>query len=381
MAAIALVVLAVSGSATAGDTGQRVAFVHRGDLIVANLSTSARQVVLAHAPLGPVAWSGDGRLVSDGGRIAGGAALPTAALVWAPTGETAAFIATDGSVRLWRPGEGQRTILRRSFGARSLAWGPNGKLAIARTLYVRGPMRRRHEEVWVWRAGTLRRVVGPITVDTVPIVAGFTPDGHVLWWSDELGSASIAADGLPLLAGKTRLGRTLVFPDFVDVCGAHVVFANGGDRYTTRGKSIVEDGRDISDDASRSWVSPSCNGATVAAAAGRNWAEPKLGEGELRSIWQLEPAKKRLTTPPKGWTDEDPHVLADGSILFVRTRQTTGGEPGAWTTTEHASLDLLAQGTLKPIASLTVTVDELTTRWEPNYYGHYGWPSLVAVAP
>lgn len=381
MTAVALVVLALSGSAVGANAGARVAFVHGGELVVANLATGAQQVVLAQAALGPVAWSGDGKLVSDGGRIAGGPALPTTALSWSPAGETAAFIATDGSVRLWTAGQGQRTIVPRSWGARSVAFGPDGRIALGRKLYVRKPPRLQHEEVWIWRAGTLRRVVGPITVDTTPHVEGFAPDGRVLWWSDLADSASIAADGLPLFADKTLLGHALVFSDFVDVCGRHLVFAQGNDRYTTLGKSIVEDGRDISNDTRLSWVSPSCNGSTVAAAAGRNWAETRIGQGELRSIWQLEPTKKRLTDPPKGWTDEDPRVLSDGSILFVRTHQTTAGEPGAWTTTEHASLDLLAQGTLKPIASMTTTVDELATHWEPNYYGHYGWPSLIAVAP
>ena len=381
MTAIALVVLALSGSAIgAGSTAPRLAFVHGGKLLVANLATGTQQVVLGHAPLGPVAWSGDGKLVSDAGTIVGGPTLPTSSLSWSPSGETAAFIATDGSVRLWAPSSGQRTIVQRSWGAHSLAWGPDGQLALGRKIYGPRPSLA-HEEIWVWQGGTLHRVAGPLTGDTTPIAEGFAPGGSVLWWSDLSDSSSVAADGLPLYANTKLLGQTLVFPDFVDVCGSHLVFAKGNDRYTTDGKSIVEDGRDISNDTKLSWVSPSCNGTTVVAAAGRNWAEPRIGQGELRSIWQLEPTKKRLTDPPRGWTDEDPHVLPDGSILFVRTHQTLGGEAGAWTTTEHASLDLLEQGTLKPIASMTTTVDELTTRWEPNYYGHYGWPSLIAVAP
>ncbi len=376
MTVVALAVLALSGSAAGAEAGRRVAFVHAGSLVVANLATGAREVVLARAPLGPVAWSGDGRLVSDGGRIAGGPALPTASLSWSPAGETAAFIATDGSVRLWTPGGGQRTILPGSWGAHSLAWGPGGRLALGRKVYGRRPGAA-HEEVWVWRPDGLRRIVGPLSTDTTPIVDAFAPDGRVLWWSDLLDSASIAADGLPLFANRTLLGHTLVFPDFVQVCGSHLVFANGGDRYTTDGKSIVEDGRDISRDPKLSWVSPSCNGATVVAAAGRNWNERYLGRGELRSIWRLEPTRARLTHPPRGWTDEDPHVLPDGSVLFVRTHETIAKD----TTTEHAVLDLLGQGTLKPIASMTITVDDLSSRWEPDYYGHYGWPALIAVAP
>ena len=121
-----------------------------------------------------------------------------------------------------------------------------------------------------------------------------------------------------------KLDQTLVFRDFVSVCGSHLVFAKGRDRYTTRGKSIVYDGRDVSQDTKRSWVSPSCNGTTVVAAAGRSWWERRIGRGELRSIWELVPERKQLTHPPAGWTDEFPQVLADGSVLFVRTHQTIG---------------------------------------------------------
>ena len=62
-------------------------------------------------------------------------------------------------------------------------------------------------------------------------------------------------------------------------------------------------------------------------------------------------------------------------MLFVWTHQTVGDG----TVTEHASLDLLVNGTVRPVASLTTTVNDLSQAWEPNYYGHYGWPQLVAV--
>src|SRR5438067_3714621 len=309
--AIAIAVLALAGSAArAGASGPRVAYVHAGKLIVEDLATRAQHVVLTGAGLGPVAWSGDGRLVSDGGRVVGGPAFPSPP-VWAPEGETAAYLSTGGAVRVWTPTTGSRTIVPRTWGARSLAWGPDGELALGR----KHPDRT-HQEVWTWRNGSLRRIEGPIHGDTTPIVEGFAPDGRVLWWNDLFDSGSIRSDGLGLYAGTRRLGRTLVFPDFVSTCGSHLVYAQGRDRYTTRGKSIVYDGVDVSPDPTRSWVSPSCNGTTVVAAAGRNWWEPRIGRGELRSIWQLVPTRAQLTDPPAGWTDEDPRVLADGSILF-----------------------------------------------------------------
>ena len=379
LATVILAVLALAGSVRAAATNARIAYVHDGELIVLDVATGASRVVMRNAPEGPVAWSGDGRLVSDGGRIANGPRLPAQQLAWAQEGETAAYLSrpNGGAVRLWTPQGGSRTILPASWGARSLAWGPGGRLAIGRKV---APFNtpHPHEEVWVWQAGALRRVVGPITVDTTPIVEGFAPDGAVLWWNDLDDSASIAADGLTLFANRTPLAKTLVFADFVHVCGAYLVYAKGVDRYTTRGKSIVYDGRDVSHDTTLSWVSPSCGDGEVVASAGRNYAEPRIGSGELRSIWELVPARKRLTHPPTGWTDEDPTVLPDGSVVFVRTRETFSGSE---TTTLHASLDVWSGGSVKPLASLTTTVDETTSTWTPNYFGHYGWPSIVAVAP
>jgi hypothetical protein len=258
---------------------------------------------------------------------------------------------------------------------RSFAWGPNGQIALGRKEHP-GQGVAAHQEVWVWQNGTLHRVIGPLPGDTTPIVEGFAPDGRVLWWDDLSDSGSIRSDGLMLSANGQKLDQTLVFRDFVSVCGSHLVFAKGRDRYTTRGKSIVYDGRDVSQDTTRSWVSPSCNGTTVVAAAGRSWWERRIGRGELRSIWELVPQRKLLTHPPAGWTDEYPQVLADGSVLFVRTHQTVSDG----TTTEHAGLDLLANGSVTPLASLTITVNDLSQAWEPNYYGHYGWPQLVAVS-
>jgi hypothetical protein len=375
--ALALASLALAAPARAGGTDARVAYVHQGQLVVLDVATGASQVVLQDAPLGPVAWSGDGRLVSDGGRIAGGPDLPTDRIAWAPDGETAAYLTHAGAVALWTPAGGTRTILPAPWGARSLAWGAAGELAIGRK-QVRPGKGFFHQEVWIWRAGALRRVVGPITVDTTPIVEGFAPDGSVLWWNDRFDSASAAADGLTLFANRRRLGATLIYKDFVHVCGSHLVFAQGHRRETTKDKSIVYDGHDVSHDTALSWVSPSCNGSMVVAAAGRNWWEPgKIGSGELRSIWELVPRRERLTRPPRGWTDEFPTVLPDGSVLFVRTRQTWAKE----LTTLHASLDLWREGTVTPLASLTTTVDPIASSWLGEYFCHYGWPDVVAVAP
>jgi hypothetical protein len=125
-------------------------------------------------------------------------------------------------------------------------------------------------------------------------------------------------------------------------------------------------------------VSPSCSadGSTLVAAAGRNFLERRFGL-EHRAIWQLLPARGRLTDPPAGWTDESPQVLPDGSFLFVRTRETSKGNK----VTIRGKLELLGHGTLTTLAELAYDPEAVSGAAQANDYGHYGWPWLLAVSP
>ena len=369
--ALVLLVLACS-SAAGGDGGIRIAFYRGADLIELNLATGLQKVELAHAPIEELAWSGDGALLSDGGRIVGGPALPTNSLAWAPSGETAAYRTKSGAIALWSSGSDSHTILPASWGADSFAWGADGELAVGR-----GP--RGHHDVWLWNAGKLTRVAVARDQYSRAIVAGVDGAGRALWWDDPYSSASIAADGIALYANGERLADTLVFPDYVSVCGRHLALAAGPDRYTTHGKRVLFDGRDVSSDPTRSWVSPSCNASGfLVAAAGRNWVERRVGRGELRSIWELAPRKVRLSYPPAGWTDESPRVLPDGSILFARTRETSVKVPNGWRTTDQAHLELIAYGHTTWVGSTSWSV-EGSAGPSIDYYGHYAWPWLIAT--
>ncbi|HEX4323261.1 MAG TPA: hypothetical protein VHZ77_01390 [Gaiellaceae bacterium] len=376
LAALALLALLTVGASTAAtrNSDPRVAFLSGGRLVVLDLSTGTRRIALAQAPVQALAWSGDGRLLSDGGRIVGGPTLPTTTLDWSPTGETAAYQTKAGAVMLWTPAGGSRTILPASWGASSFAWGANGELGVGRST------RARHD-VWIWKRGRLTRVATATGSDPRPIVAGLDGRGRVLWWNDPYSSASLAADGLTLYANGTKLAQTLVFPDYVAHCGGRLAVAAGNDRYTTDGKRILLQGRDVSRDPSRSWVSPACNSTgTLVAAAGRNWVEPRIGLGERRTIWELEPQRAQLTHPPAGWTDENPRMLADGSILFVRTRETTtkDASTGTWRTVATGRLELIAGGRTRLVGTTSWTGDGFGGSYV-QYYGHYRWPWLVAV--
>ena len=380
MRALTVALAALALAAPAAAASGRVAFVSRGQVIVLDLATGTERVALAHAGTGPVRWSGDGRRVSAGGRIENGPVLPAADVVWAPSGERLAYVTKRGGVDTWTPAAGRRTLLPAGWGATSLAWGPHGELAVGRSVCHAPCGVPLHQGVWLLSGGKLRRVTGRLGGVQLPIVSGFDAQGRVLWWPDPQGSGSIAADGLWLHANRRTIAPTLVYSDFVVRCGAHLALAAGGDRYATHGKRIVVDGRDVSRDTRLSWVSPSCSpdGRTLVAAAGRNWEEPRIGSGERRSIWQLLPARVRLTHPPAGWTDEAPQLLADRSILFVRTRQTSRKHGDTWITTTRGRLELLSHGRLTQLADLTTTAADTSGAFL-NYYGHYTWPSLVAV--
>jgi hypothetical protein len=334
-----------------------LAFLADGKLIVVDPATRAQRVVATHA-VGGVAWSGDGKLLSVGGRIVGGPRLPATQLEWAPTGRRAAYQTRGGAVRIWSPAA-TRTVVPAAWGATSLAWGPHGQLALGRAVCHVPCGVPLHQEVWIWRGGSLRRVAGPLRGIQRPLVAGFAPDGRALWWSDLEGSASIAADGLPLYANRTRLTEMLPYRDFVAPCGRHLALAVGRDRDTVHDKRILFDGRDVSRDRSRSWVSPACRGSTLVASAGPKRVGLPYGH-EHRSLWQLLPTRKRLTSPPPGATDESPTILADGSIVFVRTVAGRG------------TVELLAHGRLTRLG---------TIRGTASWYGHYDWPRVVAVSP
>lgn len=373
VAASVVIALALPADAATGSS-PRVAFIRGGDLWVLDLRTHESQVVLSHAGVGSVHWSGDGRVVSSGGRIAGGPTLPTPELIWAPLGELAAGVTPAGGVFVWTP-KGMTQLEPDGWGSTSVAWNDSGRLAIGRTVY--GPPH--DQEIWIWDGSAQPSLAFRTGVAEPYPVAWQGND--VVWW-DYPNSASIAADGVRLYVGRKQVGSMLMYRDYLTHCGSQLAFAGGGDRYATRGKRIVLAGRNLSHDASRSWVSPACGAAgnLLVAAAGRNWEEDRFGH-EHRAIWELRPVRRQLTHPPAGWTDESPQVLADNSILFVRMKQSSRKFKGKWYVTEHAGLERLSAGVVRTVANVGFTAGESQPLGFCNYYGHYFWPSLIAAAP
>lgn len=372
LACVAGAVLLVAASAGAAPRGLKLLVRDGNRLTLVGSST------IEVGPYRPLSFSGDGRLVSIGGTILGHAKLPTRWLVWAPSGERAAYVTTQGGVVEWTP-SGLHRLEPNGWGAQwwwspSVAWSGDGSLAVARG-----------SELWVLRRGSAQRLLGPIAANCctggpdIPVPFAWAGD-RVLWW-DWPGSGSVASDGVSLYAGTEKLGTTLMYADYTSVCGAHVAFVEGRDRYSMAGKSIIFDGRDISHDERLSWVSPSCTASRrVVAAASTNTHLSNLSKTH-RSIWQLLPVRKRLTRAPWGWTDETPRLLTDGSLLFVRTRITSRRDGNTWLDTQTGRVMLLAHGKLVQVAQIGYrNVDELKTYLGP-YYGHYDWSQFLAVHP
>jgi len=190
----------------------------------------------------------------------------------------------------------------------------------------------------------------------------------------------VAADGIDLYEDGARLGTTLPYRDYVAVCGAHIAFVEGRDRESTDDKKLVFDGRDVSGSPVRSWSTPACTpGGRLVAAASRN--DPNAFRAPHRAIWQLLPVRRQLTRPPWGWSDEDPRLFPDGSLLFVRSRVTARRSGNTWLDTGKGRVMLLGQGKLVQVAEIGYRdVDELKEFFGP-YFGHYGWSQFLAVSP
>ena len=375
--ALTVFALVVVSGAAAKPRGLQV-LVHEGKwlTLVGHETNAVRET-------GQLAFSGDGRLYSIGGTIygqLGKKTLPTRYLVWAPTGEKAAWVTTGGSVLVWTPA-GTKRIEPKGWGAdwffheNGLAWSADGSsLAIGR-----GP------RVWVWRNGVARDVAGASSDATLAggpaFAVPFAWSGdQVLWWSWP-GSGSIAADGVSLYEGNRLLGVTLMYRDYTATCGSHVAFTEGVDRYSTDGKSVIFDGRSVGHDALDSYTEPACTtSGRLVAAVSRNTV-PRLTTETHRSIWQLLPMRKQLTMPPWGWSDEDPRLYANGDLVFVRTRSTSKKTLSSYDVTQTGHVMLLSQGKLTQLATTSFTEDQLRNTYPIEYYGHYDWSHNLAVWP
>jgi Tol biopolymer transport system component len=176
---------------------------------------------------------------------------------------------------------------------------------------------------------------GPITLSR------WSGDGRWLFFAiDPQGSASLAADGLPLQVisiegGRPqRIGMTLFYSDYLTWCGGRLVFTGGGNRLATTNKRLLVasppawQARPLLETPKRAWGSVACapNGRSLVAQS-----QPTSEDYNFAATkWQLwrvgmNGSRRRLTSPPPHFADESPRFSRDGrSIFFVRSRRGLG---------------------------------------------------------
>ena len=336
------------------------AYVSAGSLKIVDLGSCRARTLVARGAFGPLRFSRDGNWIAFGNGVvvpvAGGPVQrplgPVAHWAWSPTRDVLAGVTLGGAVV--EGGPNRRAILRepRGWGAQSLVWSPDGATYFVGRARFHGLPSADGAQQIVWFA----RGEPPVAVYRTPrgelappllvgVAGGY---GHLFFQPDLQNSASLAADGLPLVPLESARGMTIApvvramlpQPGFLTPCGKRVVVAAGGGRDTTTNKRLVVATfapgwdrfrvRGLSRDRSRAWVSPSCSpdGRSLAAAAGPDSGGSSSLVRARRSIWVLSldgRSKRQLTDPPHGWSDESPLWAANGKgILFTRQRGDRG---------------------------------------------------------
>jgi hypothetical protein len=302
--------------------------------------------------------------------------------VWSPRRDLIAVATKRGGLEVGRAGRPLRRLLPDGWGAWTAAFSPDGRhLAVSRMA-----ARDRINEIWLLdlETGSRRELFREPRREGAPaLLQGFSPHGSwLLFWKDLYASASVLADGVPLLALPVTGGRPhtvakeLYFRDFLGWCGGSLAYVTDyGGRAVTQGDGIALtappnwQSRTILRAAGRtSWTSFSCGPAgALAIAAGPSSDNEPFGH-ERRSIWLVRGTKAFVLTgtrPPRGTSDEWPSWSADGRwILFVRTRFGGRSWPGSLFAFDRVSGQLVG-----PIARVGAT---------ENYYGHYAWASQIS---
>lgn len=374
-----------------------LAFIRGGGISIVALPSCRTQVLVALSNArAPLRFSGDGRYLAYGdGEVIGtrGPQTPRLPLgklsswAWAPDDATLAGATRSGALELWRPGEKPQSLLPAGWGAADVAFAPSGdELAVTReTAGVDG--KRENELYSLPLGGGEPKLLDALhgAGDFEGGIAGFTPGGEdVLVWPDLAGSASIAADGLPLAAAPLQGGRVrtllptmLTYRDYLSDCDGSLLAVSGALRESNVGKTLTRLSpprfarESLGLSSSESWTSPSCSDSgEIATAAGPSKEDRRFGL-QARSIWLLRhgAAPEQLTNGSAHVSDELPRIATNGRyVLFIATATRKGnGGPG---TLELVSLAGRKKLSIVPIAQLGES--------GIGYYDHYDWAETTA---
>ena len=332
------------------------------------------------------------------------------AFAWSPTEDRLAYITGTGAlVAVNADGSGQQQLVAQGSGEAytgvvRMAWSPDGAWLAYEWIDALQKEQPAERDASLWRIradGSKRTELLNAGTPAVyePVLAGWSPDGsHILFWENPQFSASLLADGVPLLAlpveggASTRLAESvLAYPDFL-VPGPtgtdQVALIVGGYRGTWTNKVLhlvsVSTGENValtSPDLAGSSPAWSPDGQRVAYVAmpdqgdlgGGNEAQAGLMQ---RRLWVVstDGSGVQQLTDDAAYRDEYPLWSTDGDyLLFVRVDAQ-----------DRASLWLSELEGDPP----RQVVDELTQgpgqseyfgHWQTTvipYYGHMDWSAL-----
>jgi WD40-like Beta Propeller Repeat len=248
----------------------RLAFVSGNRLYILDGTAPGKPATLHPVAAGKVpgdlAWSPDGQWLAflvgapnANGSLIGGQlwltgpdgqdAHPVLAssgpFAWSPKADVLAAI-SGGSLDTLAPGRAPRPVLSTTGLTGTPAWSPDGTtiaVSVVRYTASKGFSGSAIELVAPGNSGASVRRLAQSANDALLTDAWRTDGRAVFAWSDPQSSASLAADGVPLvsypLAGQPEtLPSTLVHPSFAVPYGSGVTVVTGGDRYLWNAKTI-----------------------------------------------------------------------------------------------------------------------------------------------
>ncbi len=344
----------------------KIAFVRGGDLWVLDLDAGQERRLTQGIWSRRSSWSPSGRWIAffkahelwtvpaDGGTPRRVSETAVARAVWSPAEDRLAYVTRSGG--LWVvnadgssqqeliPGPGDQTVA----GAGAVTWSPDGRWLAFRWREGQHGEPPTYEGLRRIRAdGTQPAEVyaalrPPQRYDGIAL-ASWSPDGsHLAVWLIPSFSASLAADGGPLLTVSAGVGRAkriaeqvLPYPDFAawSPTGGRLAVVVGGPRETWLNKRLVvatADGRatQFLTPPTEAVLAPawSPDGQRLAYVSAP--AMPGVAGGEAafsamagRHVWTVraDGSDSRQLTQDARFRDEAPQWSTDGShILFVR---------------------------------------------------------------
>ncbi|MEW6233337.1 MAG: hypothetical protein AB1566_13635 [Chloroflexota bacterium] len=278
---------------------------------------------------------------------------------WSPEADRLAYIAQGALFTENADGTDRRELVPTTRGAEgsgvtAMAWSPDGGW-IAFEKLEQMPQKLPNVQ-GLWRTKVDGSEIKEVYLNPDPFqaqshLAGWSPDGQfLLFWQGERMSASLLADGVPLIrvpvVGGTPAQITiamLAYRDFLawSPDGQQLALADGGFRGTWDNKAIavapLTGGLQRLSESGRADLFPawSQDGRWIAFASGQ--AAPGVG-GDYeawraiaqRRIWlmQSDGSARRPLTNDENFRDERPRWSADGTfILFVRL---SGAQAQLW---------------------------------------------------